>query len=270
MHVLRCSPRICSSKLAPSVGRTRSVTTAAGLGSDLPGKGDKAQAQKQKLLKLVSGTNRGKDAQPEQVAEIIRAVEELEALNSIVNPALSPLVSGKWSLLYTGSASLEAAKERAEKEGVIGSTVTEMTGSSSNSAPLLPGGDPTKAPLGRRVTTQNGFINNKGNFQDIMADDGKVENRAEFDIFGAACELKIMGSCAQVPAEETDGEARRLAVAFDSVQFKLGPLGPLSIPLSWANGGKGPQGWVDTTYLDEELRVGRGDKGSIFVAARRK
>ena len=66
------------------------------------------------------------------MAEIIRAVEELEALNSIANPALSPLVSGKWSLLYTGAASLEAAKERAEKEGIIGSTVTEMTGSSSN------------------------------------------------------------------------------------------------------------------------------------------
>jgi len=29
------------------------------------------------------------------------------------------------------------------------------------------------------------------------------------------------------------------------------------------------QGWVETTYLDDDLRVGRGDKGSIFVAARR-
>lgn len=27
--------------------------------------------------------------------------------------------------------------------------------------------------------------------------------------------------------------------------------------------------WVDTTYVDDELRVGRGDKGSIFVAARK-
>jgi hypothetical protein len=45
----------------------------------------------------------------------------------------------------------------------------------SISAPLLPGGDPTKAkPLGRTLTTQSGFINNKGNFQDIMADDGRV------------------------------------------------------------------------------------------------
>ena len=27
-------------------------------------------------------------------------------------------------------------------------------------------------------------------------------------------------------------------------------------------------GWVETTYLDEDFRVGRGDKGSVFVTAR--
>lgn len=27
-------------------------------------------------------------------------------------------------------------------------------------------------------------------------------------------------------------------------------------------------GWVDTTYLDEDFRIGRGDKGSVFVTAR--
>ena len=29
-----------------------------------------------------------------------------------------------------------------------------------------------------------------------------------------------------------------------------------------------PQGWVETTFLDGDLRLGRGDKGSIFVAYR--
>lgn len=29
-----------------------------------------------------------------------------------------------------------------------------------------------------------------------------------------------------------------------------------------------PDGWLDLTYVDEELRVGRDDKGNIFVLER--
>jgi hypothetical protein len=71
-----------------------------------------------------------------QVTEIISAIEELEGMNPTASPASSPLVSGQWSLLYTGAASKEAAEERAQKEGVIGSAVTELTGSSNNRCPL--------------------------------------------------------------------------------------------------------------------------------------
>ena len=43
----------------------------------------------------------------------------------------------------------------------------------------------------------------------------------------------------------------------------------MTLPLDWVNDGKGPEGWLDTTYLDEDLRLGRGDKGSTFVTVRR-
>jgi len=62
--------------------------------------------------------------------------------------------------------------------------------------------------------------------------------------------------------------AKRLAVFFERVDLKLGAV-QTSLPLTWANDGKGPEGWVDTTFLDSDLRTGRGDKGSFFVAARR-
>lgn len=38
----------------------------------------------------------------------------------------------------------------------------------------------------------------------------------------------------------------------------------IPIPIGWLS----PVGYVDTPYLDEELRISRGDKGSIFIAAR--
>ncbi len=42
------------------------------------------------------------------------------------------------------------------------------------------------------------------------------------------------------------------------------PSRRIPIPLGWLS----PVGYVDTPYLDEELRISRGDKGSLFIAAR--
>ena len=42
-----------------------------------------------------------------QRVEILRAIGELEALNPTANPVDTPLVSGRWALLYTGAANME-------------------------------------------------------------------------------------------------------------------------------------------------------------------
>ena len=52
---------------------------------------------------------------------------------------------------------------------------------------------------------------------------------------------------------ETDS---RVAVKFDT--FKILNLIPVNAPDS-------ARGWLDTTFLDDELRVSRGDKGNVFV-----
>jgi hypothetical protein len=41
-------------------------------------------------------------------------------------------------------------------------------------------------------------------------------------------------------------------------QFRIGGLIPVTAPES-------AKGKLDTTYLDEELRVSRGDKGNLFI-----
>ena len=126
-------------------------------------------------------------------------------------------------------------------------------------------------PMGRTISTFSGnAVDNKGNFQDIDAFKGEVFNRAELALFGVPLEVKIVASCVPVDPSVTGGESVRLAVAFRNVNLTLGPLPTLTIPLTWINYGKGPEGWLDTTYLDDDLRLGRGDKGSTFVTVRRK
>jgi hypothetical protein len=88
-------------------------------------------------------------------------------------------------------------------------------------------------------------------------------NRAELKLFGFPSSIRILGRC-----ERVEHNSARLAVFFESVELKLSSLA-VRLPLTWANNGRGPEGWVDTTFLDDSLRCGRGDKGSFFVAARR-
>jgi len=238
---------------------------------------------KKLLVRLCANTDRGKSADEDTAGLIEACVRSLEAVNPTRDPAIAPGLSGKWSLVFTGASAADAAR-RAELEGALGSTLTEVTGSSGNVAlaTYLQSGDADRAkaaanangsaPLGRTIGTLKGAIENKGNFQDIDAATRAVVNRAELEVFGTPVEVRIEASC--VPAEaNAAGERVRSAVAFRSVRFSVGkgadPFA-FAIPLGWINDGKGPEGWLDTTYLDEDMRLGRGDKGSVFVTVRRK
>lgn len=221
---------------------------------------------KRRLRQLVASTKQGKDASDAERMEIFKAMEAIESLNPTAEPADSDLLAGNWSLLYTGASAEDSAKRRA-KEGAIGSAVTELTGASDAPRGLgqvLGEDDDAPLPLGRRLTTLAGSaVENKGNFQDIDVVNGRVENRAEFALFGMPAAVRIQGRC-----ERVRSEAARLAVFFEGVELSVSSFS-VTLPLTWANNGKGPEGWVDTTYLDTDLRCGRGDKGSFFIAARR-
>lgn len=60
----------------------------------------------------------------------------------------------------------------------------------------------------------------------------------------------------QVTADLTPLNARKVAVKFDT--FKIGGLIPIKAP------GRA-RGELEITYLDEELRISRGDKGNLFI-----
>eukprot|EP01018_Ginkgo_biloba_P024874 Gb_25960 [translate_table: standard] len=93
---------------------------------------------------------------------------------------------------------------------------------------------------------------------------GSVQNIADFVFFGMKGSLVIKGKA--VKSSTLGKESVRIEVTFESFSLRIGGWQSSTIPLDWVN----PKGWVDTTFLDQDLRVGRGDKGSIFVSARVK
>lgn len=72
---------------------------------------------KQRLIRSTANTQRGRNASEQQQAAILDAAKALEALNPTDSPATSPLIKGRWSLLYQGPE--EVTKKREPLEGPV-------------------------------------------------------------------------------------------------------------------------------------------------------
>jgi len=63
----------------------------------------------------------------------------------------------------------------------------------------------------------------------------------------------------------------RAVVSFDTVNLDLGFV---TLELGWLFNvigtvkGTFENGWLETTFVDEEIRIGRGNKGTMFILTR--
>ncbi|GMI87958.1 FIBRILLIN3a [Hibiscus trionum] len=88
------------------------------------------------------------------------------------------------------------------------------------------------------------FLRSRTNYQAINVYTLRAQNMESFPFFN------------QVTADLTPLNERKVAVKFD--QFKIGGLIPVKAPAR-------ARGELEITYLDEELRISRGDKGNLFI-----
>lgn len=88
------------------------------------------------------------------------------------------------------------------------------------------------------------FLRSRTNYQAINVDTLRAQNMESWPFFN------------QVTADLKPLNARKVAVKFDF--FKILGLVPVKAP-------ERATGELEITYLDEELRVSRGDKGNLFI-----
>ena len=68
----------------------------------------------------------------------------------------------------------------------------------------------------------------------------------------------------------------RAVVSFDQADIRIDVLASqLKVSLGWlfsiiaaTKGGNKENGWLETTFIDEDIRIGRGNKGTMFVLTR--
>jgi hypothetical protein len=193
--------------------------------------------QKTKLLEAIAGKNRGLLATEEDRVKVLSAVEQLEDHNPTPHPlAAKALLEGNWRLLYTTS------------RAILG--------------------------LDRFPLLQLGQI-----YQCLRTAEARLYNIAE--IVG----LPFLEGIVSVAAHFEPVSERRVAVKFD--RYILGwqrflnyrspsqfiqelEAGKKFWPLDFNLESREQQGWLEITYLDEDLRIGRGNEGSVFVLAKDK
>ncbi|NJK37945.1 MAG: fibrillin [Oscillatoriales cyanobacterium RM2_1_1] len=188
--------------------------------------------KKAALLEAIAGKNRGLLSTPADAQAILSAIAQLEDYNPNPRPLEArELLDGNWRLLYTSSQ--------------------ELLG------------------LDRFPLYKLGQI-----YQCIQIKTGNIYNLAE--VYG----LPYLEGLVSVTARFEALSERRVQVNFSrlvaGLQRLVGYQNPGQFIESLESGKKFPaidfnfsegrqQGWLDITYLDEDMRIGRGNVGSVFV-----
>ncbi|MEH2375201.1 PAP/fibrillin family protein [Nostoc sp.] len=187
------------------------------------------------LMDAIALTNRGLVATETQKQAILAAIANLEDFNPTPRPVeATNLLDGDWRLLYTTSKAL--------------------------------------LNLDRLPLCKLGQI-----YQSIRVDTTSVYNIAE--IYG----LPYLSGLVTVAAKFEPVSGRRVQVKFERSIIGLQRLIEYNSPVTFIQqieaGRKFPgidvvinsdkqQGWLDITYIDNDLRISRGNEGSVFVLSK--
>jgi hypothetical protein len=187
------------------------------------------------LLEAIAATNRGLLSSEPDEQVIMASVSQLESLNPTPRPVESAdQLNGNWRLLYTTSEDLLRIDQVPFcKLGQIYQCVRVQSSKIYNIAEVI------GLPFAQSIFSV------VARFEPVS--ERRVQVQFERSIVGLQ---RLIGY--HTPSEFINQiEAGQKFTAFD---FKITS--------------RDRQGWLDITYLDQDLRIGRGNVGSIFILAK--
>ncbi|BAZ48157.1 PAP fibrillin family protein [Nostoc sp. NIES-4103] len=187
------------------------------------------------LIEAIALTNRGLLASEQQKQAILSAIARLEDFNPTPRPVeANDLLNGNWRLLYTTSkALLNLDRIPFYKLGQIYQCIRVETTSVYNIAEIY------------GLPYLEGLISVAAKFEPVSG--RRVQVKFERSIIGLK---SLIGySSPENFIQQIEAGNKFMAIDF-----------PIQSDTQ--------QGWLDITYLDSDLRIGRGNEGSVFVLSK--
>jgi PAP_fibrillin len=190
---------------------------------------------KSALLDAIAGTNRGLLATEPQKQAILAAIASLEDFNPTPRPMqASHLLEGDWRLLYTTSkALLNLDRFPFCKLGQIYQSIRVESNSVYNIAEIY------------GLPSLEGLVSVAAKFEPVS--ERRVQVKFQRSIIGLQRLIAYQSPTTFIQQIESGKKLTALDFPINSDQ---------------------QQGWLDITYIDNDLRIGRGNEGSVFVLSK--
>ena len=190
---------------------------------------------KSALIEELAGKNRGLLATESEKQAILGAIAQLEERNPTPRPVeASELLNGDWRLLYTTSSGLlNIDRFPLLKLGQIYQSIRVKTSTVYNIAEIY------------GLPYLEGLVSVAAEFEPLS--EKRVQVKFKRSILGLQRLISYQSPASFIDQIESNQKFTAISFAIDSRE---------------------QQGWLDITYLDNDLRIGRGNEGSVFVLAK--
>jgi len=214
---------------------------------------------KAQLKDALYGTERGLRASSESRAKVLELITQLETRNPTPAPTEAlTLLNGKWILAYTSFSQLfpllgfgnlpqlvkvEEISQTIDSENFTVQNCIKFSGPLATTSVATNAKFEIRSPKRVQIKFDEGIVGTPQLTDSIVLPE-------KFELFGQNIDLSPL-----------KGIFSSIENAASSVAKTISEQPPLKIPIRTNNA----ESWLLTTYLDEELRISRGDGSSIFV-----
>ncbi|MEM6425219.1 MAG: PAP/fibrillin family protein [Cyanobacteria bacterium P01_D01_bin.128] len=190
------------------------------------------------LKAAIAGKNRGILASRADKTAILSAIAKVEARNPTPKPLEAPaLLNGDWRLLYTTSKDLLGIDRFPILNlGQIYQSIRVAESKVYNIAEIV------------GVPLLEGLVSVAAGFEPVS--DIRVKVRFERGVIGSQRLANY-----QTPSQFiSQVQATQKFPIYKAIDFEINS--------------ENQKGWLEITYLDQDMRIGRGNEGSVFVLTR--